>query len=180
LHLRLGCSLPQNSSPLSLSLLLPLPAPFLRLARAPRTSKGSPLLSSRPGSLSRSSGSLRMRLEVTSHLFSPKRHLLAASSWSHSLVSLTIATCSSWCFLLLCLPVHTNLLMALCRMTADTSHSLQLQGFANGDLTFQPIKFTGKCVYFFFCGCRFHLTSYPLTFQYSKLFYRLLYLWHNF
>jgi hypothetical protein len=53
-------------------------------------------------------------------------------------------------FFLLCLPVHTNLIMALYRMTADTSHSLQLQGFANGDLTFQPIKFTGKCVYFFF------------------------------
>jgi len=30
------------------------------------------------------------------------------------------------------------------KMTADTAHNLQLQGFANGDLTFQPIKFTGN------------------------------------
>ena len=32
------------------------------------------------------------------------------------------------------------------RLTADTARSVQLQGFANGDLTFQPIQFTGKYV----------------------------------
>ena len=33
-------------------------------------------------------------------------------------------------------------------MTADTAHALQLQGFANGDLSFQPIQFTGTYVAF--------------------------------
>ena len=32
------------------------------------------------------------------------------------------------------------------RLTADTARSLQLQGFATGDLSFQDIKFTGKYV----------------------------------
>ena len=32
------------------------------------------------------------------------------------------------------------------RQTADTAHALQLQGFANGALSFQAIKFTGKYV----------------------------------
>ena len=30
------------------------------------------------------------------------------------------------------------------RLTADTAHAFQLQGFANGDLSVQPIQFTGK------------------------------------
>lgn len=173
LHLR--CSV-QGWSPFSLSWLLPLPAPFLRHALAARTSKGSPSPSSRPGLVSHSSGTLRMLLEVTLHLVPLRRHLPAASSWSHPRVSLITATCSSW-FFLLGVPVHANLTVALYRMTADTAHELQLQGFANGDLTFQRIKFTGKCVYFLFFVANF---TYPLIFQYAKLFDRLLYLWHHF
>ena len=52
------------------------------------------------------------------------------------------------------------------RLTSDSSHSIQMQGFTNGDLTFQPIQFSGTYVtlpFFFFQGSNLDWSVYPLA-----------------
>ena len=53
------------------------------------------------------------------------------------------------------------------RLTADTAHQFQMQGFANGDLSLQPIQFSGKYVTlsFFFQRVQFKLIGLPSSTQ---------------
>ena len=56
------------------------------------------------------------------------------------------------------------------RLTADTAHQFQMQGFANGDLSLQPIQFSGKYVtlsFLFFKGSSLNWLVYPLALRTS-------------